>query len=917
MLDARLLAKGTETMTTSTSTPTVRAVLAVAATAIALALAAPAAGQTVAPFDPPLPPPRLTPEDIAEAQAAAAAEAQAERRAAEAAQLALLDGLPLAPAGPSADAPVAGDPAASAAVLDAVAPAAGPTGLISPASGQAALAPASASPARTLRALPIGALRRSANGLTLNGRQGRLDLSLPIAEGTRLDDATVRLAWRSAAELAAERSRMWLYVNGEPVAELPMGAGEEMTAEIGLPVEMLSAGANRLTFVAHQEHVAGCEPEALARLWTQIDATNSYLVVEGAPGRAQATLAAFDDPAGPLGASSLPVRIAVAGAAEDPARLRIGALIAAGLALRGDERPVRIEPIELGAVGHGGASPGPIAASGGPVVTVGAVTVAAGTAEALAPVLGSALTEVNGPWLAMHEAAGADGGAILVVTGRTADEVALAAAALANPAWAMPDTPSVRIGNLPPVPRTGAWAAARPGSTVRFGDLDLAIRNAEGSAERTEVRFDLPPEVFVADNRKTRIRLSFAYGEGLSRDSLLNVVVNGAYVGAVPLDDADGAVVERLPIAFPAHHLRPGRNVIQFEPVTGAADALGCAWRPVDTARVDVFPESEIDLPEMAHAARLPDLALAATSGYPFVRPDGSVARITPASTDPDTVAALWTLVAQIAQVTGTPAVAGSVGVARPEVPGDVILVGRGDALAPEWLAGAPSEVRSVLSRTGGGARPAVPGAPAAPAPLAPPALDDGTAARAPTAPDGEGADRQVLASLLSGESLGALSNAILPSLLRAGQLVEDGFAAAQFWRDDAGVTRAGAPIHDAWLAAFPRPDGSGTVTVLAAEGGPQLRRAAHELVAPELWGSLDGDFASWRVGAGGLATARVADPLFVADDLTGWDQRLLFVNSVMAERPGLWFLLSLGMLIGFGAITSAALGLRDRRTGL
>ena len=60
----------------------------------------------------------------------------------------------------------------------------------------------------------------------------------------RLDDATVRLAWRSAAEIGGPNDpRMWLYVNGEPVAELPMGAGEEMTAEIGLPVEMLSAGS--------------------------------------------------------------------------------------------------------------------------------------------------------------------------------------------------------------------------------------------------------------------------------------------------------------------------------------------------------------------------------------------------------------------------------------------------------------------------------------------------------------------------------------------------------------------------------------------------------------------------------------------------------------------------------------------------
>ena len=73
-----------------------------------------------------------------------------------------------------------------------------------------------------------------------------------------------------------------------------------------------------------------------------------------------------------------------------------------------------------------------------------------------------------------------------------------------------------RRGIGPTCPGAGARAPEPPpgpAPTVSFGDLDLAIRNAEGSAERTEVRFDLPPEVFVADNRKARIRLSFAYGE--------------------------------------------------------------------------------------------------------------------------------------------------------------------------------------------------------------------------------------------------------------------------------------------------------------------------------------------------------------------------------------------------------------------
>ncbi|NBB83670.1 MAG: hypothetical protein GVY28_09725 [Alphaproteobacteria bacterium] len=119
---------------------------------------------------------------------------------------------------------------------------------------------------------------------------------------------------------------------------------------------------------------------------------------------------------------------------------------------------------------------------------------------------------------------------------------------------------------------------------------------------------------------------------------------------------------------------------------------------------------------------------------------------------------------------------------------------------------------------------------------------------------------------------------------------------------------------QDPFRTLVPRPDGSGTVTVLAADGGPQLRRAAHELVAPEMWDRLSGDFATWRVGAGGLSTATVAPPLFVADGLDGWDQRVLFVNSLLAERPGLWFLISLAVLFGFGAVTSAALGWRDRR---
>jgi hypothetical protein len=127
------------------------------------------------------------------------------------------------------------------------------------------------------------------------------------------------------------------------------------------------------------------------------------------------------------------------------------------------------------------------------------------------------------------------------------------------------------------------------------------------------------------------------------------------------------------------------------------------------------------------------------------------------------------------------------------------------------------------------------------------------------------------------------------------------------FWRASVEPDRIGQPGHNAVVGAFPRSDRSGTTNLLTASSGPLLRLAAHELVSPARWSQLDGDAVTWEVGFETMTTARVADPIFVSDE-RGLTARMKFIDSLLANQPGLWFILSLLAIGIFGGLSWLAL---------
>ena len=184
------------------------------------------------------------------------------------------------------------------------------------------------------RALPLRTVLVEGGELVFKGEQGQLAFDLPLPRDAVLEQAQLRMLYTSTPLLAPEQSRMWLYLNDRPVAELPMSDQDgALRADIELPPDLLEGEANRISLIARQLHKNGCAVEDTADLWTSLDPYNSFLVLNLAREDRPPVLADIQDAATFLMTPGAPVEILTARPVDDRL-LQAGAFVAQSLALR-------------------------------------------------------------------------------------------------------------------------------------------------------------------------------------------------------------------------------------------------------------------------------------------------------------------------------------------------------------------------------------------------------------------------------------------------------------------------------------------------------------------------------------------------------------------------------------------------------
>ena len=374
--------------------------------------------------------------------------------------------------------------------------------------------------ATELKVIPLRTVDNQGGQLELRGQAGQLQFRVPVEAGAKVRDARLRLVYQSADAVRSERSRMWVYLNQQSIAQLPLtSGGDAVRADIVLPPDLLTAGHNTLSLWAQQEGGRGCDADSSAALWTRLDPGNSYLALETAGPDRERNLADLADAASFIGAGSERIELLTPTSPTEGA-LKAGALVAQGFALRMPDSGI--------AVRHRLADAQALAGRNGKVVV--------GTADKIRGIPGiSDLPDVQGPYIGLRPIQGA--GPVLIVSGRTDAEVLKAASAFADPSVALPAAMDWNVDAVrPAVP----WKRTmqEPGKSYRFKELRAISGGiSNGTEARTGLELNLPADTLPAGGRKVLLELDYTYAQNLAPNSVVNVLVNGNYASMIALND--------------------------------------------------------------------------------------------------------------------------------------------------------------------------------------------------------------------------------------------------------------------------------------------------------------------------------------------------------------------------------------------
>jgi cellulose synthase (UDP-forming) len=279
-------------------------------------------------------------------------------------------------------------------------------------------------------------------------------------------------------------------------------------------------------------------------------------------------------------------------------------------------------------------------------------------------------------------------GMLLVIMGRDARELSLAAAAVSSGrgvfGGARMNFDGVRI---PTYPAYGAPRWIPTDHAVKLGDImqPYELQGLGLPPGPLTARFRVAPDLFFWPRQGGKLNLGYRYPVANwldKRASRLDVSLNGQYLRTLPIagswwsDWFSGSAARSSDssagVVLPRYNLF-GSNELTFDYNLIIADKKKCTGTLPDNVRVSLDPNSTIDLTSAYHGLMMPDLATFAGAGFPFtVRPDLSETTVLMAKDpSPASVAAFLTLMGRFGDATGVPAT--GVTVASQIVPAELV----------------------------------------------------------------------------------------------------------------------------------------------------------------------------------------------------------------------------------------------------
>ena len=473
--------------------------------------------------------------------------------------------------------------------------------------------------------------------LSLDGEIASRSWSIYLTSGQAAAAQTLNYGYRSAIFVAPETSSIAVYVNDTLVSEQPVQSPERISERsIKLPRDLLQPGANTISFRAIQQHRTDCTIESTYQLWTEIIPERTYLAL---------------DPAAPETAGSIEDVKAIG---VDKAGRTHFKVVVPDLGPQGETDAVMRLSQALALLGR---MPNQsfdvsdkIDAKDGP----GEMTVLVGTASALSDLLPDLPDAARTGAFAGFLIEPKSGRPVLVVSGPTRAAIETAVEnittsldrpdnvqreMIANQAWTGAETPFLRAG-------------------TRLSFAKLGVATSEFSGRRFRAGFDIgvPADFYAGAYGEAQILLDAAYSDQILPGSHIDVYVNGSVASTVPITSTSGGILRHLPIRVTMRHFKPGSNRIEIEAILRARSDDACVLGGTSPAqpRFALFSTSELNMPDFARIAQLPNLSAIAGTGFPYGRERRPVSLFLD-RTDGETLSVAATFLGKLAVAAGRP----------------------------------------------------------------------------------------------------------------------------------------------------------------------------------------------------------------------------------------------------------------------
>jgi cellulose synthase (UDP-forming) len=523
-----------------------------------------------------------------------------------------------------------------------------------PAGAAAAATSAAGAPPGTSRQQVLSLKDLGANSpIRLIGVQGEGSLPFSVRRDEVPTGGKIDVSFAYSPALIPELSHLTVLLNGEVIGSIPLPKDKASGQSASLTVNpVLFQEDNRILFRFIGHYTLGCEDPLHSSLWLVLSNTSAISIqLQRTPLQNDLSLlpAPFYD-AKDMQSLTLPF---VFSARPSPSTLQAAGIAASWFgslaSYKGASFPVTFDTIPNG----------------------NAVVFATNSEKPA----GLAMPSVTGPTISVIPNPNNPEAKLLLVMGRSPEELRAAAQTLALGSVAL--TGQTQVVGTPDIPARRPYDAPRwvpSDRPVRFGEL-VQPTDLQGIGlvpGLLTVNFRTAPDIFVWGNSGVPLSVRYRYPAGTwlnFRDSRLDVSINNSYLRSLPLTQegmvqqvkdmiSPDFVVNEQTVRIPPYYVF-GQNQLQFYYDLRPQKRGECQDVLPTNVQESIDPDSTIDLSRTERFTTLPNLAFFVNSGYPFTKMAdlSQTAVVLPDQITPPDVEAYLTLMGMMGDSTGYPVV--------------------------------------------------------------------------------------------------------------------------------------------------------------------------------------------------------------------------------------------------------------------